>query len=401
VTGGAAIAFTGGGSGGHIYPGLAVIESLRRDFGGRIVWIGGTKESDRRAVEAAGVEYVAIPSGKLRRQLSLENVADAFRVLAGYATSKRVLASLRPALLFSKGGYVSVPPCRAAASLGIPVFTHESDLTPGLATRLNARRAERVLVAYEETRAAFPEGLRDRVIVTGNPLRAAMLAGDAGRGRRLLGVPEDLPVLLVLGGSQGARQVNGLVAAALPALTRRAFVAHQTGEAGAFMALPDASEALPTASEAQTSESPAGITAIPAHAGANPSIGAGRYRTWTFIHDELPDLMAAATIVVTRAGAGALWEGAALGKPLILVPLAGTATRGDQVDNARYFEARGAAKVLLGDGATPETLVSAVEAWLDDPGAAVTAGAAAKAIARSDAAGTIARLILERTGASR
>ncbi|MBP7096701.1 MAG: glycosyltransferase, partial [Spirochaetia bacterium] len=142
------VVFTGGGTGGHVYPGLAVAARLREAWDGRLVWIGSGKEVERRAVEAAGIEFLSVPSGKLRRELNFRNLADAFRVLAGYFASRRLLKRLRPALVFSKGGYVSVPPCAAAASLGIPVFTHESDATPGLATRLNARKAERIFVAY-------------------------------------------------------------------------------------------------------------------------------------------------------------------------------------------------------------------------------------------------------------
>ena len=226
----ATIAFTGGGTGGHIYPGLAVAEALRsRGFSGRIAWIGSKKDSDRETVEAAGIEFFAVPSGKLRRELSMKNVADAFRVVAGYAWARRALKSLRPALLFSKGGYASVAPCAAAASLGIPYFTHESDITPGLATRLNARRAETIVLSYEATRGLLPASARTRALVSGNPVRAAIRKGDAVRGRYLLGIGGSLPVVFFLGGSQGARQINELALAALPRLTRSAFVVHQRG----------------------------------------------------------------------------------------------------------------------------------------------------------------------------
>lgn len=360
------VAFTGGGTGGHIYPGLAVAAELRASFEGRIVWLGSRKDSDRRAVEAAGIEYVALPAGKLRRELSLENLVDGFRVVAGYFAAKRILRELKPMLLFSKGGYVSVPPCRAAAALGIPVFTHESDLSPGLATRLNAAKAEKVLVAWEETKAAFPAALRSKVEVVGNPMRAAMVEGDAERGRAALGVPRDMPIVLAMGGSQGAVQVNRMVAEALPRLRGRAFVVHQTGEG---------------------------------NGDPNPSPGKNEgYRSFPFIRDELPDIMAAADIVVTRAGAGALQEAGALGKPLVLVPLAGAGTRGDQVDNARHFAARGAAKVLLGESATGEALAAAILSYLDDPTSARAAGAAATSLARRDSAALVAKLILERIG---
>lgn len=361
------IAFTGGGTGGHLYPGLAVIERLRElGFAGRIAWLGSQKESDRDIVEGAGVEFVALPSGKLRRNISLENAADAFRVLAGYAASLKALKELRPALLFSKGGYVSVPPCAAAAKLGIPYFTHESDLTPGLATRLNARRAERILVSYEETRARFPEAQRGRVLAIGNPIRASIRRGDAMKGRALLGVPEGLPVLLFLGGSQGARQVNELALAALPRLEGEAFVAHQTGEAAAG------------------AEGQADI--------------AGRYKSYRYIREEMPDILAAADLVVGRAGAATLWECSALCKPMVLVPLCGSGTRGDQVDNARLFAARGAAVALVGEEAKPERLLEAIRGMLGNRSALASAGAAARELAGTDAADAAARLILDRIG---
>jgi UDP-N-acetylglucosamine--N-acetylmuramyl-(pentapeptide) pyrophosphoryl-undecaprenol N-acetylglucosamine transferase len=364
---GRVVAFTGGGTGGHIYPGLAIIESLKRDFHGRIVWIGSPKDSDRRAVEAAGIEYFAVPAGKLRRSFSLQNLADAFRVLAGFVASRRILKRLRPVLLFSKGGYVSVPPCRAAASLGIPVFTHESDLSAGLATRLNAKVAERILVSYEETKASLGPAFAAKTEVTGNPIRSAIRRGDASKGRAFLGVPQGLPVVFFIGGSQGARQVNDLVLAILPELTKRAFVAHQTGEAGIAEAL--------------------------AAAG-----GQGRYRPMAYIRDEMADIIAAADLVVGRSGAGGLWEAAALAKPMVLVPLAGSGTRGDQVDNARLFEAAGAARVLVGEEARPDALLVAILAYLDDGAGRKAAGEAARRLAGRDGAAEAARLMLERIG---
>jgi UDP-N-acetylglucosamine--N-acetylmuramyl-(pentapeptide) pyrophosphoryl-undecaprenol N-acetylglucosamine transferase len=358
------IAFTGGGTGGHVYPGLAVIECLRaRGFSGRIEWIGSKKESDRRVVEAAGIEFIAVPSGKLRRELSPRNAVDAFRVLAGYAASRKALKDLAPALLFSKGGYVSVPPCAAAASLGIPYFTHESDLTPGLATRLNARRADRVLLSYEETRIRLPAAARARAVVAGNPIRESIRRGDSGRGRALLGVPEGLPVVFFLGGSQGARQINHLVAEALPRLTEAAFVVHQTGEA----------------SSPSSQDSP-------------------RYKAFAYIGDEMPDLLAAADLVVGRAGAGTLWECAALAKSMILVPLCGAGTRGDQVDNATLFERSGAAVSLIGEAATSDRLVEEALALLRDDSRRRAAGEAARALAGGDAALAIADLILRTIG---
>jgi UDP-N-acetylglucosamine--N-acetylmuramyl-(pentapeptide) pyrophosphoryl-undecaprenol N-acetylglucosamine transferase len=359
---------------GHVYPGLAVVEALRaRVFAGRIAWIGSKKKSDREAVEAAGIEYFAISAGKLRREFSLTNVADAFRVLAGYSGSRRILKSLRPALLFSKGGYVSVPPCAAAASLGIPYFTHESDLTPGLATRLNAGRADTIVLSYEETRALLPAASRKRAVVAGNPVRAVFHStvfrgADPARGRALLGLPDGLPLLFFLGGSQGARQINELVAAAFPRLSEAAFVVHQTGES-------------------------------PSAGGIGVGLPNGpRYRSFAYIREELPDLLAAADLVVGRAGAGTLWECAALGKPMVLVPLCGSGTRGDQVDNAALFARSGAAISLVGPEATTDRLVDEILKLLGDRRRLAAVGDAARALAGRDAASEIAELILKRIG---
>lgn len=359
----ACIVFTGGGSGGHVYPGLAVIEQLQETWNGRIVWIGSGKEVERQAVESAGIEFMTIPSGKLRRSLSLKNVRDAFRVLAGFFAAISLLRRLKPAMVFSKGGYVSVPPCMAAALLGIPVFTHESDLSPGLATRINAGRAELILVSWQKTLEYLPEQQRAKAVVVGNPVRAIIGKGDPARGRAWLGFNSKLPVVLALGGSQGASQINELVQAMLPAMSGKALVAHQTG-AG--------------------------------HPSCRPA-DAG-YHGFEYVHDEMPDLLAAADIIIGRAGAGTLWEGAASGKPLVFVPLAGNASRGDQVQNAEMMAEAGAAICLTGEDATAEALTSALLALLDSTARRSTMAAAAKVMAKPDAASTIASLIARRVG---
>jgi len=363
------LVFTGGGTGGHVYPGLAIAKALRGlAFSGRIAWIGSTKNSDREAVEAAGFDYYAIPSGKLRREFSLKNFADAFRVISGYAEALRILKALEPVFLFSKGGYVSVPPCAAAASLGIPYYTHESDLTPGLATRLNARRADTILLSYEQTREFLAPGAEKKAMVMGNPVRPTFHSADPARGRALLGVTLGQPILFFLGGSQGARQINELVAAILPRLGEATFVVHQTGDAAVS----------------------GGVDNLPP-AGSN-------YRRFTHIGEEMPDLLAAADLIVGRAGAGTLWECSALSKPMILVPLCGSGTRGDQVDNAALFVRSGAAISLVGPEATADRLVEEIARLLDDHRLRMAIGEAARALAGRDAATEIATLILERIG---
>ena len=332
-------AFAGGGTGGHIYPGLAVADELRalaraqgRDI--RIIWLGNSGGMDRELVERSGSvdAFYGVPSGKLRRNVSLRNVLDVFKVMAGVLVSLRRLAKSRPALLFSKGGFVSVTPCVAARILRIPVYTHECDVTPGLATKINSRFADKILVSYEATKSFLPAALREKCVVTGNPVRPAFYAAAAERGRRFLfgGERPLRPVLLVMGGSLGAHQLNMLVRDNLDWLCGHFTVVHQTGKADEAM------------------------TQI-RHEGYHP---------YVFIYAELCDEVAASDVVLSRAGANVLWECAALAKPMVLVPLCGSGTRGDQVDNAAFFVERNAALMLLGadaDGAHLRDALSQME----------------------------------------
>jgi len=343
------IAFTGGGTGGHIYPGLAVAGELKQILlknqtelkcDARIFWIGSSAGMDRSLVEDGGIEFFGVPSGKLRRYFSLKTIVDFFKVAAGFFAARKILKKQKTVLLFSKGGFVSVPPCAAAASLGIPVFTHESDFSPGLATKINARFVLRtgggIFTAYEDTKNFFPENIRDRVTVTGNPVRAIFNNADAAKGRAFLGIGENDRLLLVLGGSQGAAEINELIRAALPALTEIYVVAHQTG--------------------------PSLKWDIPA---------SQRYKPFPYIKEEMPDIMAAADLVMGRSGAG-IWEWAFLGKPMLLIPLRGSGTRGDQIENARYFERAGAAQTLLPKEGKNEIdvqeLILAVRSFAEDAG---------------------------------
>ncbi|MDR0495971.1 MAG: undecaprenyldiphospho-muramoylpentapeptide beta-N-acetylglucosaminyltransferase [Treponema sp.] len=331
------IAFTGGGTGGHIYPGLAVAEGLKSRLGQdcRFFWIGSNAGMDRSIVEGAGMEFFGIPAGRLRRYFTLKTIPDTFRVVAGFFAARKILQKQKASLLFSKGGFVSVPPCAAAASLGIPVFTHESDFSPGLATRLNLcfvrRGGGRVFTAYSDTVRLMPAALQGRVTVSGNPVRAAFRNADPEKGRAFLGLGTRERILLVLGGSQGAREVNDLIRAALGDLRRHYTVAHQYG--------PEQQWNVPKAD---------GYIPLP------------------YINEEMPHVLAASELIVGRSGAGTVWESAALGKPMILIPLSGSGTRGDQVENARFFEREGAALVLAGDEAEAGNLARMVSAIADD-----------------------------------
>jgi len=312
---GISIAFSGGGTGGHIYPGLAIAAALKKECPCRIFWIGSQNALDRSIVEESGIGFFPIPAGKLRRNFSLKNASDFFKVAAGFFAARKILKREKPALLFSKGGFVSVPPCAAAASLGIPVFTHESDYSPGLATRINARFAARglgrIITAYPETAERFPAKIKDKLVVLGNPVRAEFRNADPEKGRAFLEAEKNGRILLVLGGSLGARELNQLVVGSLDALTKNYIVVHQTGAGW--------------------------------EGGIKPS---ARYKPYSFIKEELPHVLAAAELVLARSGAGTVWECAAAGKPMVLLPLAGSGTRGDQIENAVFFEKAGAAVVL-------------------------------------------------------
>lgn len=329
------IAFTGGGTGGHIFPGIAVARALADRPDVEMFWIGSSSGRDRDLVTAAGMEFSGVPSGKLRRYFSLRNVLDVFRILAGFFASLRILRKRRPDVLFSKGGFVSVPPCYAARFLGIPVVTHECDFSPGLATKLNARIAARILLSYTETRDFFSPALQERCTVTGNPVRPEFFHASAERGRRFAGVDSPDPVILVLGGSSGAESVNRLVFSCLPALCSKFTVIHQTG--GKTNGLePQLQSAV---QEWQAKK---------------------RYFPFSFIAGEMPDVLATADLVLSRSGAGAVWESAAAGKPMVLLPLEKGSSRGDQVENAEWFARRGAAAVLSGPNANPENLIRTV-----------------------------------------
>jgi UDP-N-acetylglucosamine--N-acetylmuramyl-(pentapeptide) pyrophosphoryl-undecaprenol N-acetylglucosamine transferase len=316
------IAFTGGGTGGHIYPGLAVAQCLKNLLPCRIFWIGSSQGMDRRIVEEAGIEFFGIPSGKLRRYFSLRNFFDIFKVMAGFFAARKILKKEKPLLLFSKGGFVSVPPSAAASLLKIPVFSHESDLTPGLATRINLRFSEKLFIPYKESVAFFPVAVQSKLDVSGNPVRQEFLSADGSKGRAFINVKEGEPILLVLGGSSGSLEINRLIKECLPQLTRYYTVVHQCGSNEGEM---------PTAQE--------------------------KYKPYAYFKDEIPHLISAAELIICRGGAGTIWECAALKKPMIIIPLRASGTsRGDQVENARIFEKAGAAVNFYNDSELGENV---------------------------------------------
>ncbi|MBP3607221.1 MAG: UDP-N-acetylglucosamine--N-acetylmuramyl-(pentapeptide) pyrophosphoryl-undecaprenol N-acetylglucosamine transferase [Treponema sp.] len=364
------IAFAGGGTGGHIYPGLAIADELKtiaseKNVDIELFWFGNSSGMDRNIVEKSGSvnKFIGIPSGKLRRYFSLKNFFDIFKIFAGFVASFFKLLFIRPVVLFSKGGFVSVPPCIAAKLLGIPVFTHECDFTPGLATRINSKFASKILLSYEETKKFFSAEKQNKTIVTGNPIRPVFYSANAKAGLEFLFEGKDFdsskPILLVLGGSLGAHQINQLIVENLDWLTSKFNVVHQCGAKD--------KDFVPAAKKG--------------------------YYPYPFIYSQMPDVIAASDIVLSRAGANSIWECSVLGKPLVLIPLCGSGTRGDQVDNAAFFEKQNAAKVLLGDDVTFDNLKKLLEFLLDSSERDVMAMASKKMSEGNRPAKVIAEII--------
>jgi UDP-N-acetylglucosamine--N-acetylmuramyl-(pentapeptide) pyrophosphoryl-undecaprenol N-acetylglucosamine transferase len=342
------IAFTGGGTGGHIYPALALAGELIKKYNADVFYIGSASGMDKTIVEDAGVRFYGIAAGKLRRYFSLKNIFDIYKIIKGFIQAKNILKKERPALLFSKGGFVSVPPVLAAASVNIPVWTHESDFSPGLATKINARAANRIYISYKKTAAFFNAELQKKIVYSGNPVRSVFRSACAQRGREFSGAPADKKILLVLGGSQGAKEINDLVRECLPELVKYFFVVHQTGKD----------------SEAS-------------------GRGSAMYLPLPYIKDEMPDILASAALVMGRSGAGTVWEAAATGRPMLLIPLCGSGTRGDQVENARYFVERGAAVMMTSPGA--DILLEEIKRLANDEALLAGMAAASKIIGEDDA----------------
>ena len=317
----ARILFTGGGTAGHVTPNLALMAALAAE-GHDIHYAGSREGIERRLVATRGIPYHPLPTGKLRRYLSLENAVDAFRVAAGILAGWRLARRLKPDLVFSKGGFVSVPVVLGAWLAGIPVVAHESDLTPGLATRLVASRVDLVCTSFPDTRVP---GAR-RVRHTGTPVRPELLVGKALRGREFAQLGTDRPILLVVGGSLGSAFLNGLVRNCIDRLVQRYQVVHVCGR---------------------------GHLA--------PEIRVPGYVQYEFLGDPYADVLAAADLVVSRAGANAVFELLATAKPALLVPLTTAASRGDQVENALWMAEQGFAHVVTESALDEEVLLRELE----------------------------------------
>lgn len=365
------LVIAGGGTGGHVLPAIAVLEAFEA-MGQRVdpLWIGSSAGVERDAAERAGVPFRPIQTGKLRRYVDRRTPLDLSRIPVGVAQAWRLLDQQRPDVVFSTGGFVSVPTVLAAARR-FPIVTHEQTAILGLATRINMRVADVLAVSYEAT-AELARGRHERVVVTGNPVRASLLTGDRERGLARYRFDPDLPVLYVTGGARGASPLNKLVGQLLPRLLETCQVIHQAGPASA-------------------NEDCSGLSAA-AHSWSDTL--RERYHVTEFVGDELPDVYAAADVVLGRAGAGTVAELAFLHKPAVLIPLPGTG--GDeQTRNARLLADAGAATLLPEAESTPEKLRGIIEVLLANPSRRHDMAHNARSVGRADAANELARLLID------
>ena len=315
------IVLTGGGTAGHVTPNIALLPGLK-ELGYEIHYIGSYEGIESKLIADFHIPYYGIATGKFRRYLDPKNLTDPFRVIKGYTEARKILKQIQPDIVFSKGGYVSVPVVRAAASLKIPCIIHESDMTPGLANKLCIPGAEKVCCNFPETMQYFPE---DKAILTGSPIREELSKGNKIAALDLCGFDANTPVIMVIGGSLGAANVNKAVRDALPELLKDFQVVHICGK--------DKID--------------------------NMLLTTKGYKQFEYVKAELKDIFAMADVVISRAGANAICELLALKKPNVLIPLM-AGSRGDQILNAKSFESQGYSKVLMEDDITNQLLVDTV-----------------------------------------
>lgn len=318
------IVFTGGGSAGHVTPNIALMHKLAQ-LGWEIKYIGSATGIEKDIIEREGVPFYSISSGKLRRYFDLKNFKDPFRVMKGVFESYRLLRRLKPAIVFSKGGFVSVPVVLGSRMNKIPVIIHESDITPGLANKISIPFATKVCVT-------FPESLqhvqRDKAELTGLPIREHILSGKASRAYQLCDFHTQKPVIMVMGGSLGSQVINQAVRGNLERLLAQFQIVHLCGKGNISSEL------------------------------ANTR----GYKQFEYLNDELPDILAMTELVISRAGATSIYEFLVMEKPMLLIPLSLQASRGDQILNAESFQKAGYADVLQEEALTADTLAERVEA---------------------------------------
>ncbi len=311
------VVLTGGGTAGHVMLHLALIPEMKKR--GWMLHYIGSKGIEKDLIEPTDIPFHVISTGKLRRYFSLQNFFDIFKVIIGTLQCFIILVRLRPQLVFSKGGFVSVPVAVAAWLLGIPVVSHESDVTPGLANRIILKFARKVMFSFPDTAKYLP---KDKSQYVGTAIRQELFSGDRSRGLKMCGFDEsdEVPVVLVMGGSQGSLKINEAIVSCQNSLLSHFRIIHLTGK------------------------------------GKSVSIEHKNYKGFEFVSEELKDLMAASHMCIARAGANSIFEFLALKKPMLLIPLE-EGSRGDQVVNAESFAKNNWAIVLREKELSGESLI--------------------------------------------
>lgn len=322
------IILTGGGTAGHVTPNIALLPALK-ERGYEIHYIGSKDGIEKKLIEALSIPYYPISSGKLRRYFDWKNFTDPFRVIKGFSDAKKLIKKIQPDVIFSKGGFVTVPVVKAAKKCHVPAIIHESDMTPGLANRLCIKSAYKVCCNFPETVSHLPEG---KAVLSGSPIRRELFEGNVRKGLDFCGFTDTKPVLLIMGGSLGSRVINEAVRSLLPQLLKTWQIIHLCGKGNIDEDLEKCDG----------------------------------YRQFEYIQKELPDLFAASQLVVSRAGANAICELLALKKPAILIPLSAAASRGDQILNAKSFEKQGFSYLLEEENVTNESLLKAIQTVYDN-----------------------------------
>lgn len=317
------IVLTGGGTAGHVTPNLALIEVLQKN-GWQIDYIGSEDGIEKNMISAVDIPYHAVSSGKLRRYFSWKNFLDPFKVCFGIGQAYCLLRKLKTDIVFSKGGFVALPIVLAAWLHRIPVIAHESDMTPGLANRLSFPFVDKICVTFAAAKKHFKKP--QKVEVTGTPIRTQLFNGSRAKGLALCGFRDDMPCLLIMGGSQGSASLNAAVRQNLDLLCLQYQIIHLCGKGKMDTNLLDKEN----------------------------------YCQFEYANEELADLFAASDIVISRAGANALYEILALGKPHILIPLSAKVSRGDQIQNARYFKEQGISIVVEEEQLNSQSLLDAI-----------------------------------------
>ena len=329
------IVLTGGGTAGHVTPNIALIPKLQ-ELGYDIQYIGSYTGIEKELIEPFGIPYHGISSGKLRRYFSVQNFTDPFRVLKGVREAKSLIKQLKPDVIFSKGGFVSVPVVLAGKRNKVPAIIHESDMTPGLANKIAIPSAVKVCCNFPETLETLP---KEKAILTGSPIRQELLSGNKIAAMDLCGFSADKPVILVIGGSLGSVVVNTAIRQSLPELLKKFQVIHLCGKGKLDNSLSQIKG----------------------------------YCQFEYIKNELRDIFSLADIVISRAGANAICELLALRKPNLLIPLSANASRGDQILNARSFERQGFSMVLEEEDLSKDTLLDSVQKLYNDRGTFIDA----------------------------